>query len=171
MGTSEPRPWRCNAGSTERDSPSTWQTKSWSPSPLPLPTTTPRHTTWRAGWKPALVPSGHPDRTQGEASGRGKPRPYLRPPPLRLRHVVGQILAQLLDGGALEAGHVHLRDAKALGHLSLRELVHEAHDHDPALALGQVFHGLLQQLAHLDAVQVGVGPTDGLAQLASLAVL
>src|SRR5438552_9910779 len=49
----------------------------------------------------------------------------------------GQLFLQLLDGGPLQPGDVHLRDAKPLGDLGLGQLIDEAQVHDPSLAWGQ----------------------------------
>src|SRR5215471_9140473 len=84
--------------------------------------------------------------------------------------LVRDVLPQLLQRGALQAGDVHLADAQALGDLGLGHLLEEAHDHDPALALVEVLHGALEDLAHLDPIEVRVVAADRLAQLAAAAL-
>src|SRR5215471_8599806 len=84
--------------------------------------------------------------------------------------LVRDVLPELLERGALQAGDVHLADAQALGDLGLGHLLEEPHDHDPALALVEVLHGALEDLAHLDPIEVRVVAADRLAQLAAAAL-
>src|SRR5215471_7134080 len=81
--------------------------------------------------------------------------------------LVRDVLPQLLQRGALQAGDVHLADAQALGDLGLGHLLEEPHDHDPPLALVEVLHRALQHLPHLHPVQVRVLGAHRLAELAA----
>src|SRR5205807_1582452 len=117
----------------------------------------------RGGARPPDGPRRGPPRTG--VHGRRRSGRAFRP------HLYGsgalgwKLLAEVLQRGSLQARDVHLADAEPLGDLRLGHLVEEPHDHDPALPLIEMLHGPVQDLAHLDAVQVGVLSTHRLGEL------
>src|SRR5436309_452125 len=83
------------------------------------------------------------------SSGKGSARRLLRHVP-----------AQLLQRRPLQARDVHLADAEPARYLRLRHLLVEAHGHDRALARREMLHGAVQEVAHLDPLELGIGAAD-----------
>jgi hypothetical protein len=55
---------------------------------------------------------------------------------------------------------MHLRDAESFCDLGLGQLLHESQGEDLALAWGEVSHHLLEDVLHLDTIEVVVGQPE-----------
>src|SRR5438105_1985992 len=75
-----------------------------------------------------------------------------------------ELPAQVLHRGPLQARHVHLRDAQPFGHLRLRQLLDEAQGEDLALARAEMRHHPLEDILHLDTVEVLIVLAEPLAE-------
>src|SRR5256886_1222111 len=81
-----------------------------------------------------------------------------------------QLFLELLDGGPLQPGDVHLRDSEPLGDLRLGQFIDEAQVHYPPLTRRQVAHRLIEQVLELHLVEVLVFPTETFGELETIVV-
>src|SRR3982074_180719 len=115
---------------------------------------------WRAPWRRAAARPRPPHRdTSVETARAAQAAPPTRATALG-RCFLGHVLPKLLERRSLQARDVHLADAEAAGDLRLRHLLVEPHGHDRPLAWSQMLHRAVEQVAHLNAVQLRVGTAD-----------
>src|SRR5205814_3566455 len=103
----------------------------------------------------AARPPPSPRRTNAGRAATAREAP---PPPeaASARGFLRHVLLQLLQGRTLEPRHVHLADAQPPRDLRLGHLLVKPHGHDRALARRQVLHRTVEQVAHLDTLELRV---------------